>query len=67
MPKMKTKRAAAKRYSLTATGKVKVKHAKMRHILSKKSAGTKRALGKSTYVGRSDYNLAIQTLPYAFC
>lgn len=42
MPKIKTHSGAKKRFSLTATGKVKFKHAKMRHILSKKSPEFKR-------------------------
>lgn len=44
MPKLKTHSGAKKRFSLTATGKVKFKRAKMRHILSKKSPGMKRNL-----------------------
>jgi len=32
MPKMKTRRAVAKRISLTASGKVKIKKANLRHI-----------------------------------
>ena len=38
MPKMKTKRCAAKRFSFTAGGKVKYKKMNLRHILTKKSA-----------------------------
>ena len=41
MPKMKTKKAAAKRFSFTATGKVKYKKMNLRHILTKKSAKRK--------------------------
>ena len=41
MPKLKTHSGAKKRFKLTATGKVKFKRAKMRHILSKKSPGMK--------------------------
>ncbi len=37
MPKMKTKKSAAKRYSLTGTGKVKYKKMNLRHILTKRS------------------------------
>lgn len=47
MPKQKTKRAAAKRYKLTATGKVKIKKANLRHILTKKSRNLKRDKKKS--------------------
>ena len=37
MPKMKTKKAAAKRFHLTGTGKVKYKKMNLRHILTKRS------------------------------
>ena len=37
MPKMKTKRAAAKRFKVTGTGKIKRFKAYKRHILTKKS------------------------------
>ena len=37
MPKMKTKSSAKKRFKLTATGKIKRKHAFKNHILTKKS------------------------------
>jgi large subunit ribosomal protein L35 len=51
MPKMKTNSGAAKRFSLTGTGKVKRKHAYKRHILTKKSTKQKRNL---TYFGLVD-------------
>ena len=44
MPKMKTKKAAAKRYSFTGSGKVKYKKQNLRHILTKKSTKRKRNL-----------------------
>ncbi len=44
MPKMKTHSGAKKRFTLTGTGKVKFKHAKMRHIQEKLSKKTKRRL-----------------------
>jgi large subunit ribosomal protein L35 len=50
MPKMKTKKAAAKRFSLTAGGKVKYKKMNLRHILTKKSTKRKRNLRKAGYV-----------------
>jgi len=37
MPKMKTRRAVAKRFKVTGTGKLKRKRANLRHILEKKS------------------------------
>ncbi|MDR2150791.1 MAG: 50S ribosomal protein L35 [Spirochaetaceae bacterium] len=44
MPKMKTKKSAAKRYSFTGNGKVKYKKQNLRHILTKKSTKRKRSL-----------------------
>jgi large subunit ribosomal protein L35 len=44
MPKMKTRRSAAKRYSFTGSGKVKYKKQNLRHILTKKSTKRKRKL-----------------------
>jgi large subunit ribosomal protein L35 len=44
MPKMKTKKSAAKRYSFTGSGKVKYKKKGLRHILTKKSTKRKRNL-----------------------
>lgn len=54
MPKMKTRRAAAKRFSLTAKGKIKIKKANLRHILEKKSAKSKRGFRKAGYVNEAD-------------
>jgi large subunit ribosomal protein L35 len=50
MPKMKTKKAAAKRYTLTASGKVKYKKMNLRHILTKKTTKRKRNLRKAGFV-----------------
>jgi len=52
--KAKTKRAAVKRFKLTATGKVKRGHSMKRHILTKKSPGRKRRLRKSGLVSDAD-------------
>jgi large subunit ribosomal protein L35 len=52
--KLKSKRAARKRFKLTATGKVKRWHSMKRHILTKKSVGRKRGLRKSTLVSAAE-------------
>jgi large subunit ribosomal protein L35 len=65
MPKMKTKRAAAKRFSFTATGKIKYKKQNLRHILTKKSTKRKRGLRKAGYiVGGQEYEIKKKLLPY---
>lgn len=54
MPKMKTVSSAKKRFTLTATGKIKRKHAFKRHILTKKTTKQKRNLTNSTTVDCAD-------------
>jgi len=54
MPKMKTKSGAKKRFSLTATGKIKRKHAFKSHILTKKSKKRKKRLGKVSMMDNVD-------------
>ena len=53
MPKMKTKSAAKKRFSLTGTGKVKRHHAYHSHILTKKSTKRKRILAYSAIADKT--------------
>lgn len=54
MPKMKTVSSAKKRFTLTATGKIKRKHAFKRHILTKKTTKQKRNLTHDTILSQSD-------------
>jgi large subunit ribosomal protein L35 len=54
MPKMKTKKAAAKRFKLTGTGKIKRRRMNHRHILTKKSPARKRRLRTATLVSDVD-------------
>lgn len=64
MPKQKTKRAAAKRFKVTGTGKLKRNKAYKRHILTKKSAKVKRGLRKPTTVDASNVKGMKKVLPY---
>jgi large subunit ribosomal protein L35 len=50
MPKMKTHKGAKKRFSVTASGKVRRLKAYKSHILTKKSAKRKRNLRRATTV-----------------
>ena len=50
MPKMKTRRCAAKRFSTTGTGKFKRRRQNLRHILTKKDAKRKMRLGQGALV-----------------
>jgi large subunit ribosomal protein L35 len=54
MPKQKTNRSAAKRFSRTGSGKFKRNKAYHSHILTKKSPKRKRNLRKSTLVSKAD-------------
>lgn len=63
MPKMKTKRAAAKRFKKTGTGKLKRHHAYMSHILTKKSQGRKRKLRKAGLISDADTHAVNRMLP----
>ena len=54
MPKIKTNRAAAKRFKRTGTGKFTFSKSHASHILTKKSSKRKRGLRKSQAVKRSD-------------
>lgn len=64
MPKMKTKRSAAKRFKVTGSGKLKRNKAYKRHILTKKSPKTKRNLRKAAIVDESNVKNMKQILPY---
>ena len=54
MPKMKTLRGAAKRFKLTASGKLMRRKAFKNHILEKKSPARKRRLGREAEVTGGD-------------
>ena len=54
MPKIKTRRAVAKRFKVTGKGKLKRQHAFAKHILTKKTAKRKRHLRKSDIVNKAD-------------
>lgn len=64
MPKLKTNRAAAKRFKRTAKGGYKRSHSHLRHILTKKSSKRKRGLRGTTTVHPSDVGLVNKMLPY---
>ena len=64
MPKMKTRRAVAKRFSATATGKLKRKRANLRHILEKKPHSAKKRAGKTDYVSGADVARVKRCLSY---
>lgn len=64
MPKLKTHKGAAKRFRLTATGKVKRGHSHARHILTKKTNKRKRLLDIDTLISKADEKRIEKMLPY---
>ncbi|PYS94007.1 MAG: 50S ribosomal protein L35 [Acidobacteria bacterium] len=64
MPKMKTKRGAAKRFRMSATGKIKRSRAFKRHILTSKTTKRKRHLDMESLISKSDTRRVREMLPY---
>jgi large subunit ribosomal protein L35 len=64
MPKLKTHKGAAKRFRLTATGKIKRGHSHARHILTKKTTKRKRQLDVDSLVSEGDQKRVEAMLPY---
>ena len=64
MPKLKTNRAAMKRFAKTGTGKIKRYKCGKAHILTKKTAKMKRRLRKPSTVGSALMRQTRKMLPY---
>ena len=64
MPKIKTNRAAAKRFKATGTGKLKRNKAYKSHILTKKSTKRKRNLRQATITDATNIKNMKKVLPY---
>lgn len=64
MPKIKTNRAAAKRFRKTASGKYKSGHANRSHILTKKATKRKRNLRRTHHVFAGDASRLDRMLPH---
>lgn len=64
MPKQKTHKGAAKRFSLTKSGKVKRAQAFKRHILTKKTTKRTRNLRKAAYLAPGDAKVIKKLIPY---
>lgn len=65
MPKLKTNKAAAKRFKSTATGKFKYANANKQHILGKKSSKRKRKLRRLDIADKTNEGQLRRMLPYA--
>jgi len=64
MPKIKTKKSAAKRFKVTGSGKIKRTRAGKNHKLNNKSGKTIRSLRKQDYVSKSEEKNIKELLPY---
>jgi large subunit ribosomal protein L35 len=64
VPKMKTHRGAAKRFSKTGSGKITRQRANKQHILTKKTTKRKRMLRKDTLIDEADKASVRKLLPY---
>lgn len=65
MPKMKTKRAAAKRFKVRSGGSIKRAHSTKRHILTHRTTKNKRQLRGMVTIHPSDERAVHHMLPYA--
>ena len=65
MPKLKTKKAVAKRFKVTGTGKLTYHKCNKQHILGKKSPKRKRKLRKAAIVDATNVKQVKRMLPYA--
>jgi large subunit ribosomal protein L35 len=65
MPKMKTKKSAAKRFRVRPGGTVKRGQAFKRHILTKKTTKNKRHLRGAVTVDKTNMGHMAQMLPFA--
>lgn len=64
MPKLKTNRAASKRFKATGGGKIKRAKCSKSHILTKKTRKRKRSLRKAALVHKTNEKAVRQLLPY---
>ena len=64
MPKIKTNRSTAKRFKVTGTGKVRRRHAFLRHININKTRKQKRRLRKPGLVDKSNERAIKRLIPY---
>ena len=64
MPKIRTSRTAAKRFSVTKSGKVKFKHAYARHMFTAKNPKQKARLRRTGILGKADAAKVLAMMPY---
>jgi large subunit ribosomal protein L35 len=62
---IKTRKAVAKRFKITATGKVLCRGAGKRHLMASKSPKRRRTLGQARALGAADVYRVTQNLPFS--
>ena len=65
MPKIKTKRSAARRFKITGTGRIRRRRATAGHLMISKSSARKRRLRKDAAVHKHDVDSLRRLLPYS--
>ncbi|MBA3963548.1 MAG: 50S ribosomal protein L35 [Chthoniobacterales bacterium] len=60
----KTRKAVAKRFKITGTGKVLRSHATRRHLMASRNAKSKRHLAKAALVDKTDVARVKANLPF---
>ena len=65
MPKTKSHKGSAKRFKITASGKIKRTQSGKNHILNKKSRKTIRNLKKAAFVNKTQQKTIKKLIPYA--
>jgi large subunit ribosomal protein L35 len=63
MPKIKTNKSTAKRFTVTGSGKIRRRRANLRHILTKKNAKRKRRLGDPAILSPANLRSVRRSLP----
>ena len=65
MPKMKTNKTAAKRFKITATGKLMRRHTRRGHLMINKDPNRKRFLRTEEELTGGERDKILRMLPYA--
>jgi large subunit ribosomal protein L35 len=65
MPKLKTRKSAAKRFQVTGSGKIKRRHAFKNHLLEHKNAARKNRLSQMILVDERDAANVRAMMPYS--
>jgi large subunit ribosomal protein L35 len=64
MPKIKTRKAAAKRFRITGSGKIIRRGARSRHLLEWKTSRQKRRIGRDVVLSKGDADRVKVMMPY---